>query len=136
MDEDESAALIRLIGAEFTSIGRADLADEANYLMRDSETGEARLPDRGYQVADMLKAFERLMAIQDRATYEDAFKIMRRAVSPKNAPQGAVVVPTPGSEMISPFNLAEAPDLSDLRERVRRLASRIIDPGTPLKGDL
>lgn len=136
MDEEELATLIRLIGAEFASIGRTDLADDENYLMQDPETGEARLTDRRERVADMLKAFERLMAIQDRATYDDAFAIMRRAVSPENAPQGAFVMPTPGSAAIFPFNLSEAPDLSDLRARVRQLAPRIIDPGTHLKGDL
>ena len=130
MDEEELEELIILLAEQFSSIGREDLADENNYLSRDAETGEARIREPRRRLVEMLKAFERSLAVQDRATYVEAFQLLNDALPTDQSPQGAFVVPTPGSRDVAPIDLSHAPELGDLRDRLLVLAARIADVGS------
>lgn len=129
MNDEELEALISLLGEQFRSIGREDLADENNYLWQDAETGETHIREPRRQLVEMLKAFERSLAVQDRRTYVEAFQLINDALPRDRAPQGAVVVPIPGSRDVVPIDLSHAPELGDLRNRLRVLAARIADIG-------
>lgn len=130
MEEQELEGLIILLSEQFRSIGREELADENNYLLRDPETGEARVREPRRRLVEMLKAFERSLAVQDHATYVEAIQIINDALPTGQAPQGALVVPTQGSRDVAPIDLSHAPELGDLRDRLLVLAARIADVGS------
>jgi hypothetical protein len=132
MEEEEIEGLVVLVTNQMREVGAAELADESNYLIRESETSEVRVLEPRERLVDMLKAFDRFLAIQDRQTYVNAFRIMNRALSEERAPKGAFVLPTPGSREVAPVDLSNAPDLSELRARVRNLAARLSDVGSEL----
>src|SRR5690349_2803104 len=123
MDEEELEALIIVLADQFRSIGRNDLADENNYLWRDAETGEVRIREPRRRLVEMLKASERSLAVQDRATSLEAFQLINDALPRGQIPQRAFMVPTPGSRDTAPIDLSRAPELGDLRDRLLVLAA-------------
>ena len=80
MDDDDYRALIAIVAEELRESGAAELADERNYARQEEETGEARLLDPQRRLIEMLEAFNRFLAIQDRQTYVSALSSIARSV--------------------------------------------------------
>jgi hypothetical protein len=73
----------------------------------------------------MLKAFDRLLAIYDRSTYDKAMAQFEELL-PGRTPDGAYVDLTADSRETHPINLAAAPDFSDVRSNINVLVENIL----------
>lgn len=127
MDEEDFRALIEVVAEELSLCGAADLADERHYTVINSETGVPRLYDPLKHLIEMLSAFERFIAIQDRGVAETSLAEIRRAVRGDSPSCAAVeLADDRGPREI---DLAEAPDLAELREEVTRIVYRLMEGG-------
>lgn len=126
MDEDDFRALIPIVQANLRDIGAPDLADEVNYVIRDPETGETRLLPASERLIEMLRAFERYMAVRDFATYDDAMERIRRSVEGRE-PEGVVVLPSPEDENNVQVDLSQAPRLTEFRVAVSELVDSLTE---------
>ena len=72
----------------------------------------------------MLEAFDRFLAIQDRATYFNAMERLQRQLN-DHAPTRAVFVPIADEESRKESDLAESPDLTEVRERLAVLITQL-----------
>jgi hypothetical protein len=129
VDEEDFRALIRVVQANFVEIGAPELADVANYVVQEGEAEENRLPPPAELLLEMLRAFERHMAVRDRATYRDAMARIGRSVEGVG-PERAVVVPLAGDVNELEVDLSRAPELSPLRADVRRLSEALEAAGS------
>ena len=127
MDEEDYRALIDLIAGELAQSGAPDIADERHYTRTDPETGEAELYDPLKRLIEMLRAFERHVAIQDRSVAETALAVIRRAGRGEGPTRATVVLADDGGPR--EVDLAEAPDLSQVREDITRIIHRLMEDG-------
>jgi len=128
MNDEDFRALIAVLEEQFRSIDASDLADEAHYIQQDSESGEGFLLPPQRRLVHMLEAFDRFLAIQDRATFMDAMQRLRQH-SEGEGPSRVVVIPSGEDEASRVFiNLAEAPNLSDIRGPLADLIRQIQNP--------
>ncbi len=128
MEDDDYHELIKLVADRLTAVGAGDIADERHYIINDPDTDERRILGPRYQLIAMLQAFERFLAIQDRGTYDAAFRLFNEW-APDRGPRTVTFVPTEGAADINPVDLASAPDLSEVRDNLRELIYRLkIDP--------
>jgi hypothetical protein len=125
LDDDDYRALIVIVSEELRASGAADLADERHYAKADEDTGETRLLDPPRRLIEMLEAFERFLAIQDREIYRAALTSIARTVEGE-APRRATVVLTT-DDVPREVDLSETPDLSTIRKDLRRLIIRLLD---------
>ena len=127
MDEEDFRALIEVVAEEFALSGAPDLADERHYTMTDPEGGEPELYDPLKRLIEMLSAFERYVAIQDRSVAETSLAVICRAVR-GDGPTRAVVelVNDRGPREI---DLAEAPDLAEVRQDINYIIHRLMEDG-------
>lgn len=126
MDEADYLAVIAVLEEQLRGVGAAELADVRHYVLRDTETGDARVPDGRTRLKLMLEALSRKLAVEDRTTYDAALARMNdtlRGEGPRSA-----TVETVDGQLIS---LAEAPDLSRVREELDRLFVQILEPPPP-----
>lgn len=126
MDEEDYRALIEVLSEELRMSGAADLADERHYVRPNEETGEAELMDPLKRLVEMLKAFERHVAIQDRAMYKLALQRIKDNLEGP-APEDAVVVLTQ-DKTIREVHLSGAPNLEDLRKDLETLSLSLLSP--------
>lgn len=127
MDEEDFRALIELVAEELTLSGAADLADERHYTATLPETGESELYDPLKRLIEMLRAFERYVAIQDRSVAETSLAVIRGAVR-GDGPSRAVVE-LPDDRGPREIDLAEAPNLVEVRGDVTRIIHRLMEDG-------
>jgi len=125
LDDDDYRALIAIVAEELRASGAADIADERHYVTTDEETDEARLLEPQRRLFEMLKAFERFLAIQDRGTYRAALSSIARSVEGE-APRRATVLLT-ADDGQREVDLSEAPDLAPVRRDLRRLIARLVE---------
>lgn len=133
MDVDDYRELIEVLVQELRSSGAADIADERHYVEFDIETGETRLLNPQHRLIEMLKAFERFLAIQDRKVYHDALISIARTIEGE-PPQRATVVLTT-DDALREVDLSETPDLSPIREDLQRFVIRLLDGDLRPGGD-
>lgn len=125
MDEDDLRELIAALEEQFRSIGRPDLANDTFYVERNPESGEARLPSPMQRLIMMIEAFDRFLSIQDRMTYVRAMERLLTQFGGE-APSGAFVVSTAErDDTFSQSNLANAPDLTEVRKSIALLIRQI-----------
>jgi hypothetical protein len=131
MDEDDCRTLIAVLADELRSVGAGDIADERHYLRLDRAGGEARLLDPRTRLIEMLRAFERWLAIRDRATYSAALGRLDGVLRGRG-PRGAMVeIAAEEGRAAELVDLGRAPELGELRHDVRRLVDRLIGDGRP-----
>lgn len=125
MTDDEFRELIGEVKRQLVSVGLPELADDDRY--RIGEGVESRLPTPQEQLAKMLAAFERVIAIHDRRTITDAMSRIADATDGP-APSGAVVVGLAREgEEASEVNLLDAPDLGEVRASTHELAGQLLE---------
>jgi hypothetical protein len=125
MDEEDFQAIIAVLIDELRQIGADEVADEANYVIRSSDAGDAELMPSQQRLTEMLLAFERFLAVRDPRIGREALKRIQTAVK-SSYPDGAVVVPTADREVArTEVNLLNAPDLTQLRTQIFGLAQAL-----------
>jgi hypothetical protein len=124
MEDDEYRDLIKMVAEQLILVGASDIADERHYVVDDVDTDERRLVEPRRQLIGMLQAFERFLAIQDKATYDAAFQLFNEQI-PEGGPRAAIFLPTEGSVEMNPRNFATAPDLSEVRWSLRGLIDQL-----------
>ena len=134
MELEEFDELIEETSRLLREAGVGTLADRERYTVRDPETVGPRAlpPDR--QLTEMLVAFERHLAILDRRTFQSALKIANRAIVDGEL-EDAVFVPTAEEGEGTPFSFHDAPDLHELRMRVKDLIERLGEEGARSERD-
>src|SRR5437660_1564962 len=80
MTEDEFQALEDLLRAQFEAVGASDLADPRAYLVREGDDELRRTRDPKGRLVEMLKALERRLEIEDRATFETSMAIITQNI--------------------------------------------------------
>lgn len=134
MDDDDFRALIAVVAGELRASGAADIADGRHYSKLDEETGEARLLEPQLRLVEMLKAFDRFLAIQDRNTYNAAILSISQSVESESPRRATVTLTTDGAP--HEVDLSTAPDLKPIREDLQRLIRRILDGDLRPDGEL
>lgn len=127
MNEDDYRALIDLVFEELTRSGAPEIADERNYTRTDPETGETELYDPMKRLIEMLRAFERHVATQDRSVAETALAVIRRAGRGDGPARATVVLADDGGPR--EIDLADAPDYSQVRKDITRIINRLMEDG-------
>ena len=125
MEDEDYRALIAVIADEMRTSGAADLANERHYATADPESGEARLLAPQRRLVEMLEAFDRFLAIQDRETYDRALSSIAKSVA-GDSPRGATVELIV-DDAIREVDLSASPDLASVRESIRRFIVRLVD---------
>ncbi|MDR3525574.1 MAG: hypothetical protein P4L66_15900 [Acetobacteraceae bacterium] len=127
MDDDDFRALIAVLEQELRGAGATDIADPRHYLRPGIEGGEARLLNPQERLVEMLAAFERKLAMEDRATYHKALARMNEALD-SDGPQGAVFELVREQER-TPIvvDLGDAPELGELRDEIGLLITRLLE---------
>ena len=128
MDDDDFRALVALVQAELRASGAADVANEAHYVIRSSDAEDDRMLPPEKHLVEMLEAFGRMMAVRDRATYNDALKRIRNSVT-NEGPVGAFVTRAPEDTERVDVDLSLSPDLSEVRGDLRHLIGQLRERG-------
>ncbi|MBY0510602.1 MAG: hypothetical protein K2P94_10695 [Rhodospirillaceae bacterium] len=120
MNDNDFRAVIAAVEEQLREVGVPQVADERQYVRRSADGELFLLPPREHAV-ELLSAFERFLAIQDRTTYDKAMRTLDANLS-GNAPAGAVVVMEGREgEDQQAVDLSSAPDLYSLRGEVIEL---------------
>ena len=127
MDEEDFRALIEVVAEELALSGASDLADERHYTTTDPESGETELYDPLKRLVEMLSAFERYVAIQDRGVAEASLAMIRRAVRGEGPTRA--VVELANDRGAREIDLVEAPDLAEVREDIAGIIRRLMEDG-------
>ena len=133
MDTDDYYELIALVEAELREVGAGALSDPNLYTLSDPETGERRLYPPREQLIEMLRAFDRHLAICDRATFDLAFERINEVVKVGRI-EDAVFIPTSEEGEGEPRSLRTAPELGAVREAVKRLIEQLLEERDPPRG--
>jgi hypothetical protein len=123
MEEEDFRELAQVIRQQLQELGLESVADIDNYVV-DAE-GERRRPSARVLVFEMLKAFDRHVALLDRSVYEHAMGGIREVISEGARPEDAVIQIDPGvSEIVGArdlFSLRDVHDIGEVRVSLRRL---------------
>ena len=125
MDEEDLRAIILRLQDHLREVGAADLAEEIHYVDPDEESGDSRLLPPLERLTRMLEAFERFLAVQDRAIYVDAMRRMQTDSDTAGPLTATVLLNAERGEAPVEISLAEAPDLTDLRRSIASLIERL-----------
>jgi hypothetical protein len=135
MDEDDFRAIIEVLIGELRAIGADEVADEANYVVANPETGDGELMEPQERLTEMLLAFERFLAVRDGSVARDALERIQTELRASSRtvstaiPNGAVVVVAAEREFTrGEVNLLNAPDLKPLRAQVHVLVQQLQPP--------
>lgn len=126
MDEDDYRALIEELVGQLRQIGADEIADQANYVVTNPETGEGELLAPQERLIAMLLAFERFLAVRDgkvaRVALDRIGATLRQSGTDPGevrTPNGARVVLTSERDLARvEVNLLDAPDLAEIRADV------------------
>ncbi len=125
MEEQAYLRLIELLGAELRSSGSADLANPDLYVRDDEESGERRLLPPRKRLIEMLRAFERRVAVSDGANFYLALdRINERLVEGKV--ENAVIIPAGEQGEGEPLSMSEMPNFGDLAGDLDRLIGGLV----------
>jgi hypothetical protein len=128
MDDEDFLAVISVLQAELRGIGAGDLADERAYMTRDGEDGEMRrLPPKELLI-EMLRAFDRYLAVRDRATYDQALERIGTRVRGGRPHEATVLPVNPDGPEIE---LGAVPHLGGLRSDLRNLIGQLLEAPPP-----
>ena len=93
MDTADYYELIALVEAELREVGAGALTDPNLYALRNPETRERRLYPPRKHLIEMLRAFDRHLAICDRVTFDRALERINDVVKVGRI-EDAVFIPT------------------------------------------
>ncbi len=127
MDQEDFRALIQIVEQELRDVGLSEIADNAHYLIANSETGDVRLLEPETHLIEMLDAFDNAMAIRDHVTYEKAMANLNQ-VTEGEGPQSVVYIPASDEDDVNEIDFSNAPNLSEIREELRAFISRRNEP--------
>lgn len=130
MDDDDYRAILAALESELEAIGASELADPKHYVKRNSETGEIWQLKPQAHLVEMLKAFDRHLAVLDRELFDRSIESINGGLE-EGKMVGAVVVwiNADGEEQVSSLNAA--PELRALRDEVQALVEAVIE--TPIR---
>ena len=128
MEPEEFEELIEQTSQLLRGAGVGTLADRERYTVRDPEAIGPRALPPDWQLTEMLVAFERHLAILDRGTFRSAVKIANDAIV-EGALEDVVFVPTAEEGEGAQFSFRDAPDMHELRMRVKDLIKRLGEEG-------
>lgn len=124
MNSDDYLSLIDFLTQKLQQAGAGEIADPQHYVQYNRETGETRLLPPRQRLIDMLSAFERFMAVRDRATLQSSLKRIN-ALEIEGRVGSVNVSLTPGEGEGEVVDLAGAPDLSEIRAQVRQFIRQL-----------
>lgn len=129
MDERDREMLALELAEDFRRLGVPELADDATYA-EDTSDGRYR-PEPRKRLILMLQALDRVVALEDAATLEDARDRLREAMD--QPPPELRILPMADESVGArdPLHF-DLPRLSDVRQDLDRLIDAILrDEGTP-----
>lgn len=124
MNSEDFLSLIDLLTKELQQSGAGEIANPQYYVQYNPETGETRLLPPRQRLIDMLSAFERFMAVRDRATLQSSLARIN-ALGIEGRVVAVNVLLTSGEGEGEVVNLVKAPDLSEIRAQVRQLIRQL-----------
>ncbi|WP_312218204.1 hypothetical protein [Sphingobium yanoikuyae] len=128
MDDEDYLALIALVETELARSGLSDIANHRHYRVQNEETGDWKLYAPKDHLVALLEAFERHLAINDRAVVEASLdRINDFLIGEDRVKRAVCEIPGDGGSRF--IDLAEAPDLSELRQELRVLLNQLRGPG-------
>ena len=130
MDHADYLELVDLVKKQMQECGLSELAEDANYLIEDSE-GEGRLPRPQLHFLELLNVLERFLARTEKQFFKSSLARLGEHVG-TDKPSGAVVLSTPretesgeDESIPEPVDLHDVHDFSELRLVIRELVSEI-----------
>lgn len=140
MEDDDYRALIEELVRQLISVGAQDIAEDANYIVVNPETGEGELLGPRERLIELLQAFERFLAVRDGGAANIAFDniqtTLRRSAETLTAPvPNGVVVELAAERDVArvEINLLNAPNLGPIRDDLDALIRQLksIDGDAP-----
>ena len=131
MDDDDFRDLIALVEGELREIGAGGIADPRHYLTDPDDGGERRLLDPQKHLVELLAAFERKLAVEDRGVFVAALERINMTLRDGGI-QGAVLeLASEEDRKTRVLDLSRAPDLSELRQETLSLIGNLIESHLP-----
>ena len=127
MDDDDFRTLIELLKARLRAVGADDIADTRHYRDETDEDEEPRLLAPQKLLVEMLRAFDRRLASEDRNVYRDALDRMGQTLRGEGPKRAVLVLTGEVDREAEEIDLGRAPDLSLVRKQVQLLIDRIAD---------
>lgn len=124
MNEEEFLALEELLRAQFEQIGAPELGDPRSYLLREETEAPTRMRDPRSRLIEMLEAFDRRLAAEDRATFDEAMGIMSEST---DGPMPERVLVEPVSQVEPLVDLSATPNLRQLRSTLRQMINNLAE---------
>ena len=124
MNDDDFRAIIALVEQRLRDVGANELANPDLYVRRDEEIDEWRRLSPQEHLLDMLKAFDRWLAVRDGATFAAAQERINDLLK-EGRLEDAVVISTGEAGDGATVSLAKAPDLGPIRDELRRLIGQL-----------
>ncbi len=136
MNEDEYEIIVKEIRKCLIENGLPDIADIRHYIYPpEIEMKITRRERASYQVIAirMLSAFQRHLAIQDKATYDKSMSRISEYLPRGRRPEGAMIELSPEMRRLHDLPdvlpLSRAPDLGEVRSRVNVLIDALHEGG-------
>lgn len=124
MNGEDYRAIIAVVERRLREVGADELANPDLYVWRDGESGEwRRLPSK-FHLLDLLKAFDRWLAVRDGSIFGAAQERINEVLD-EGRIEDAVVLSTGESGDGSAVSLRQAPYLGGIREDLRRLIGQL-----------
>ena len=124
MTDDDFRAIIALIEQRLRDVGADELANPELYVRRDEEIDEWRRLSPQEHLLEMLKAFDRWLAVRDGAMFAAAQARINELLK-EGRLEDAVVLSTGEAGDGVTVSLAEAPDLGRIRDDLRSLIGQL-----------
>lgn len=122
MNADDFRSLLELAKQQLRDIGEPEIADEDRLAAREREITEPlRQEDL---LIEMLSSFGRVLAGQDRRTFEASLKSINESISESEITGAEVLAPI-AADPTETTNLGAAPDLGPLRTELRQLIAEL-----------
>lgn len=133
MDDQDRETLALELAEVFRQLGAPELADDASYA-EDTPDGRYR-PEPRKRLLLMLSALDRMIALEDATTLDDARNRLRETMDRPPPEVRIVRMEDEGGEIREPLDF-DLPHLGDVRRDLGRLIEAIMsDEGTPDPAD-
>jgi hypothetical protein len=126
MTDDDFRAIIAIVEKSLRDVGADELANPELYVRRDEDAGEWRRLSPQWHLLDMLKAFDRWLAVRDGATGAGAIARINEVLTDGRM-EDAVVMATDEVGDGSATSLRQAPVLESVRHDLRNLIGKLIE---------
>jgi hypothetical protein len=126
MTDDDFLAIITIMEQRLRDVGADELANPDLYVRRDDDAGEWRRLPPQWHLLDMLKAFDRWLAVRDGATGASAIARINGVLSDGRM-EDAVVMATGEVGDGAAKSLRQAPVLESVRRDLRNLIGQLIE---------